>query len=124
MNGVLESNSRTMTPKVWFNDAAGELKNPLTINGRLLSHNTRGGSLTYDAGTIPVLKKADGNGICAIDAGPVLGTSACSSIEVAGSQDLERFRVVTRTPDDTRCTLHVTGVAAANRPDILTALTF
>ncbi len=50
MNGVLEGSS--ITPKVWFDDSAGELKNPLTINGRLLTHNTRGGSLIVNDGTL------------------------------------------------------------------------
>lgn len=40
MNGELQPD-KTMVPKVWFEDFAGELKNPLTINGRLLTHNTR-----------------------------------------------------------------------------------
>lgn len=43
MNGVLESGD--MIPKVWLTDTAGDLKHPLTINGRLLTYNTRGGSL-------------------------------------------------------------------------------
>lgn len=123
MNGVREGSS--ITPKVWFDETAeGDLKNPLTINGRLLTHNTRGGSLVYNVSATPVLKLASGNGICAVGSGAVSGSSVCSSIARAGSQDLERFRVVTRTPDDDRCTLHVTGVTAENRPDILTQVQF
>ena len=119
MNGIREGSS--ITPKVWLNDSMGELKNPLTINGRLLTHNTRGGSLISDGVT---LKKADTNGICVMSTGPVLDSSICSDLARAGSQDLERFRVVTKTPDDNRCTLHATGVTAENRPDILTQVNF
>ena len=49
-------------------------------------------------------------------------TSPLVPLDVAGLQDLERFRVITRVPSDNnyRCTLHVTGVMAMNQPDILT----
>jgi len=75
-----------------------------------------------DSGTLK--KMTSTNGICAVDSGAVSESSICSDLDKAGSQDLERFRVVTRTPDDNRCTLYVTGVAAENRPDILTQVQF
>lgn len=39
MNGVLDNGN--IIRKVWLADTAGDLKHPLTINGRLLTYNTR-----------------------------------------------------------------------------------
>ena len=70
------------------------------------------------------LKKIEtGTGICA--AGTIVtNTSICTSLTLAAQQDLERFRVLTTTPADNRCTLHVTGVVTMNRPEILTKMGF
>ena len=118
MNGTLADN--VITPKVWFDDTAGELKNPLTINGRLLTYNTRGGSLKNNGGNLEMID--DSNGYCVSNK----TLSTCASLDTAALQDLERFRVVMRVPPESanRCTLHVTGVMAVNRPDILTQVNF
>lgn len=121
MNGALESGN--IVPKVWFNDNKSELSNPLTINGRLLTYNTRGGSLVQvSSNGLDILEKNTGVGQCISNK----TITTCSNIDTAALQDLERFRVVMRVPDDlnNRCTLHVTGVMALNRPDILTRVGF
>lgn len=121
INGTLENN--VITPKVWFEDTEGELKNPLVINGRLLTYNTRGGSLEEKVANSGELKKARDNKDYCVSGNAI---TACTSIITAGLQDLERFRVVMRVPSELsdRCTLHVTGVMAVNRPDILTKVSF
>ena len=52
----------------------------------------------------------------------MIDSEYADALDRAAIQDLERFRVVMRVPDEleNRCTLHVTGVPALNRPEILT----
>ncbi|MEI6711243.1 MAG: hypothetical protein WCK88_03270 [bacterium] len=138
MNGIYTSQNG-LTPKVWLNDSAGELQNPLTINGQLLTYNTRGGSLVGNNNALEFA--SSGSAMCASNTSPTITNAVCNTLPNipdvvisgystdqvrAGLQDLERFRVVMRVPDDlnNRCTLHVTGVMALNRPDILTRIGF
>jgi hypothetical protein len=66
--------------------------NKLTINGRLFTYNTRGGSITPIAGLPPMRAeykpKCFENGIF---------SNNCD-LQKAGNQDLERFRLTTTTP--------------------------
>jgi hypothetical protein len=120
INATRTPNSDVMVPKIWFNDSAGELQNPLTINGRLLTYNTRGGSLVVDGGTtLKSISTVSGTNDGKCFDNTTLNTSCLET--TAALQDLERFRVVMRVPDEqsNRCTLHVTGISALNRPDIL-----
>jgi hypothetical protein len=113
MNGVSENGN--IASKTWLDDQEWLLKNPLIINGRLLTYNTRWGSLINNNGE---LEKATGaTDMCASD--KVI--AACDNLTTAALQDLERFRVVMQVPAElnNRCTLHVTGVMALNRPNIL-----
>lgn len=110
-----------MYSKVWYNQSAAiELQNPLVINGQLLTYNTRGGSLRNNGGK---LVQADTSVDQCISNKAIV---SCTDLPTAAIQDLERFRVVMRIPDDTnnRCTLHVTGISALNRADILTRTGF
>lgn len=122
MNGT-KNGSNDMYSKVWYNQSAAiELQNPLVINGQLLTYNTRGGSLKNNTGN---LVQADTSvDRCIVN--KALTSCTDPTLETAAIQDLERFRVVMRVPDDTnnRCTLHVTGVSALNRPEILTRTGF
>ena len=95
-----------------------QLTNKLTINGRLSTYNTRGGSLTVGAsgGTLDNISIGS-TGKCFN--GMSLNTS-CSSV-IAASQDLERFRVTSSTSGS--CTLYVTG-SNPTIIDVLSNLTF
>ncbi len=136
MNGLVMPQETSITPKVWFNDNSGELKNPLTINGRLLTYNTRGGSLEVDGDSLKITGTPKCSShttptaselVCGELGNPNLAVSSYDPEDIwAGLRDLERFRVVMRVPDEwnNRCSLHVTGVSALNRPEILTRTGF
>jgi len=122
MNGERVPNTTTIAPKTWYsNTDFGVLQNPLVINGRLMTYNTRGGSLIAPTpSTLSFDSILSGDGKCVGTDGKTI--EACSSLDKAAQQDLERFRVMMKDPDNNRCTLHVTGVVASNRPDILTRI--
>jgi len=89
------------------------LWNRLVINGRLLTHNTRGGSLTS---TLQPVTTINQSGICATD------TSSSCTWNMAAAQDLERFRRVETGSWNEQCSLYVTDNMPARRPDILTTV--
>lgn len=77
----------TTTTKNWI-DNPNELSNRLTINGRLYSFNTRGGSLMTSGSDLVKITTSTGR----IFNGSTLVTNAAPA--VAAAVDLERFRVI------------------------------
>lgn len=100
-----------------------QLNKKLTINGRLLTHNTRGGSLIVTGGRLQALPDDINN-----PRKPMCYSSATQSIAPcvrsdAAAQDLERFRLTTTAPtSNEQCTLYVTGTTPRLLP-ILSDLT-
>jgi hypothetical protein len=111
-----------LSPLNWITND-DDLTNRLLINGRLLTYNTRGGSLNPDLTPIhdgsPFVPVPTGNCVT----GMSVGQDNCPWYQAA-SQDLERFRWIP-TPVDGNylCSLYVTNSTTARKPDILTTVT-
>lgn len=105
----------------WIKDPS-LLQKRLLINGRLLTYNTRGGSLKNDGALTavhngsPYIPVPKGNCV----SGMSVGLNNCTWNEAA-SQDLERFRMIPSDSIDT-CSLYVTNTIPARKPDILTTV--
>ena len=105
----------------WLNTTDRDfLGSKLTINGRLSTYNTRGGSLIANSNALsPMGNTADGS-TCAVNTSGII---ACD-LSRAASQDLERFRLTTSVPtSNEQCTFYVTGTTPRVIP-ILSDLTF
>jgi len=94
-------NGEDASPIHWLSANSSRLTNKLTINGRLSTYNTRGGSLTTDGITLDDIGNNDGKCFTGTTFNPL-----CSYV-TAASQDLERFRLTTDTTG--QCTLYVSG---------------
>jgi hypothetical protein len=114
MNGTVVS--WVVIAKNWITNNA-ELINPLVINGRLLTYNTRGWSLQVVSNALAVAT----NGKCANRDWSIVTWLPSCNLDTAASQDLERFRrtpPVSNTGSNT-CSLYVTENFPQKKPDIL-----
>lgn len=106
--------------KNWITES-GLLTNRLLINGKLLTYNTRGGSLKVDGTTLIQVYDALNEpfqvnvGTCVSN---TLEYTTCN-YQDAAAQDLERFRIIRVDSENFTCSLHVTGSLPAKKPDIL-----
>lgn len=134
MNGVAQDNG-TVQPRNWISnldDLSGAhysatitpnpISGPLVINGRLLTYNTRGGSLTTAGGVFSPVHTitnplGSDTGYCYKD-----GSIKDCKWDDAAAQDLERFRFATDADTINTCSLYVTGNLPENRPEILTTV--
>lgn len=107
-------NGESASPIHWLSEPS-RLTNRLTINGRLSTYNTRGGSLTENGITLGDIGTT--NGKC------FAGTNQDNNCpyETAASQDLERFRLTTAITG--QCTLYVSG-SNSTVINVLSSLTF
>ena len=104
MNGT--TTNGTTTTKNWITNAT-DLTNRLTINGRVYSYNTRGGSITpqaapgtdFDPLTTNIGKYFD----TASTSTPLITTATPTQ---AATYDLERLRVML-SDGNSQCTTHV-----------------